>query len=90
MERARRHFLRTISGVAALPAIGSVLSTETRTELGASNSRDVHAQFPLLGDSINGHPLFYLDSAATTQRPRAVLDRLIVGLQGSELSTSHS
>jgi len=26
MENARRHFLRTIFGVAALPAIGSVLS----------------------------------------------------------------
>ncbi len=27
MENARRHFLRTIFGVAALPAIGSVLSS---------------------------------------------------------------
>jgi hypothetical protein len=26
MEKARRHFLRTISGVAALPAIGSALT----------------------------------------------------------------
>ena len=76
MEGARRHFLRTISGMAALRAIGSVLSTEPRTELGASNSRDVRAQFPLLGDFMNGHPLVYLDSAATTQRPRAVLDAL--------------
>jgi len=33
-------------------------------------------EFPLLAESMNGHPLVYLDSAATTQRPRAVLDAL--------------
>ncbi len=76
MENARRHFLRTISGVAALPAIGSVLIREPRTGLGAASSTDVRAQFPLLMDSMNGRPLVYLDSAATTQRPRAVLDTL--------------
>jgi cysteine desulfurase / selenocysteine lyase len=76
MEKARRHFLRTISGVAALPAIGSVLTTEPRTGLGAASSTDVRVQFPLLADSMNGHPVVYLDSAATTQRPRAVLDTL--------------
>ncbi len=76
MGNTRRHFLRTISGVAALPAIGSVLITEPCTGLGAASSGDVRAQFPLLGDSMNGHPLVYLDSAATTQRPRAVLDTL--------------
>jgi hypothetical protein len=31
MEKARRDFLRTISGVAALPAIGSALAAEPRT-----------------------------------------------------------
>ena len=76
MEKARRDFLRTISGMAALPTIGSVLITEPRTGLGAASSRDVRAQFPLLGDFMNGRPLVYLDSAATTQRPRAVLDML--------------
>ena len=76
MEKARRSFLRTISGMAALPAIGSVLVTEPSTGLGAPSSTDVRAQFPLLGNSMNGRPLVYLDSAATTQRPRAVLDAL--------------
>ena len=76
MERARRHFLRTIFGVAALPAMRSVLTAQPRTTFGAASSRDVRAQFPLLGDSMNGYPLVYLDSAATTQRPRAVLDTL--------------
>ena len=78
MGKPRRHFLRTMSGLAALPAIGSVLFTEPRAGLGAASPRDVRAQFPLLGDSMNGHPLVYLDSAATTQRPRAVLDTLLL------------
>ena len=55
MENARRHFLRTISGEAALPAIGSVLTTEPRTGLGAASSTDVRGQFPLLSD--DGHLL---------------------------------
>src|SRR5216683_8138816 len=76
MEQARRSFLRTISGVAALPAIGSRLITEPHTGFAAASLADVRAQFPLLGDSMNGRPLVYLDSAATTQRPRAVLDAL--------------
>jgi len=72
MEKARRDFLRTISGVAALPAIGATLTPK----LGATTLNDVRAQFPLLRDSMNGRPLVYIDSAATTQRPRAVLDAL--------------
>ena len=30
--------------------------------------------FPLLSTTVNGHPLVYLDSGATSQKPRAVLD----------------
>jgi cysteine desulfurase/selenocysteine lyase len=36
----------------------------------------LRAQFPLLREKVNGHPLVYLDSAATTQRPRPVIDAL--------------
>jgi cysteine desulfurase/selenocysteine lyase len=34
------------------------------------------SDFPALDQSVNGHPLAYLDSAATTQRPAAVLTAL--------------
>lgn len=34
----------------------------------------VRADFPLLAESVNGAPLAYLDSAATSQKPRVVLD----------------
>ncbi len=33
--------------------------------------------FPALHQDVNGHPLAYLDNAATTQKPRAVLDALM-------------
>ena len=32
--------------------------------------------FPILHQQVNGYPLLYLDNAATTQKPRAVLDAL--------------
>jgi len=33
----------------------------------------VRADFPILGETVNGRPLVYLDSAATSQKPRQVL-----------------
>src|SRR5512134_3086203 len=32
--------------------------------------------FPILDQEINGHPLIYFDNAATSQKPRAVLDAI--------------
>jgi cysteine desulfurase/selenocysteine lyase len=40
---------------------------------------DVHAvrrDFPILRERVNGFPLAWLDNAATTQKPQAVIDRL--------------
>ncbi|WP_288114517.1 aminotransferase class V-fold PLP-dependent enzyme, partial [Microbacterium sp. SCN 71-21] len=34
----------------------------------------LRADFPLLDREIDGHPLVYLDSGATSQKPRIVLD----------------
>lgn len=36
--------------------------------------RRLRADFPILEAEVNGHPLAYLDSGATSQRPLAVLD----------------
>lgn len=37
----------------------------------------VRADFPALHQEIYGRPLVYLDNAATTQKPRAVIDRIV-------------
>lgn len=34
----------------------------------------IREQFPILQQEINGHPLVYLDSAATSQKPKSVID----------------
>jgi cysteine desulfurase / selenocysteine lyase len=36
----------------------------------------IRDDFPILGQKVHGQPLIYLDNAATTQKPRAVLDAL--------------
>jgi cysteine desulfurase / selenocysteine lyase len=44
-------------------------------ELTALDVEAVRADFPILGRSVRGgHPLIYLDSGATSHKPRAVLD----------------
>jgi cysteine desulfurase / selenocysteine lyase len=83
MEKQRRQFLRPISTAAVLPALVSMLnvnveaqSKEGTASPGSAASGDLPAQFRLLNERMNGRPLVYLDSAATTQRPRAALDAL--------------
>ncbi|GAA0637680.1 aminotransferase class V-fold PLP-dependent enzyme [Brevundimonas lenta] len=41
------------------------------------------AQFPILSRTVNGKPLVYLDSAASAQKPRAVIDALTAAMEGS-------
>jgi cysteine desulfurase/selenocysteine lyase len=38
---------------------------------------DVRADFPILGQSIHGHDLVYLDSAASAQQPRQVIEAVV-------------
>jgi cysteine desulfurase/selenocysteine lyase len=38
------------------------------------NINAIREQFPILHQEINGHPLVYLDSAASSQKPRSVID----------------
>ncbi|MFX0109771.1 cysteine desulfurase [Bacillus pumilus] len=40
------------------------------------NIKDVREQFPILYQQVNGHDLVYLDSAATSQKPRVVIDAM--------------
>jgi cysteine desulfurase/selenocysteine lyase len=57
--------------------IKTVTTGEDRKALRPAAEFDVariRAAFPVLHQSINGRPLAYLDNAATTQKPRAVID----------------
>ncbi|PWU69186.1 cysteine desulfurase [Gracilibacillus dipsosauri] len=40
------------------------------------DARAIREQFPILNQEVNGHPLVYLDSAATSQKPIAVMEAL--------------
>jgi cysteine desulfurase/selenocysteine lyase len=43
---------------------------------GAPDWLALRRDFPILEQEINGHPLIYFDNAATSQKPRAVLDAI--------------
>jgi cysteine desulfurase / selenocysteine lyase len=75
MNLSRRQMLSTLACV----TIGPGAEPRHRTPTPNSDA-DVAAwrtQFPALAQKINGHPLAYLDNAATTSRPRAVIDALV-------------
>ncbi|MBL8721525.1 MAG: cysteine desulfurase [Myxococcales bacterium] len=70
-ERAHVDFV----DLSAPPA--TLLATPVRAE--AREPFDAHAlkrEFPILAEPIRGKRLVWLDNAATTQKPRAVIDRL--------------
>ncbi len=82
MGADRRDFLHKISGVAALGCASALRERAgagripVSVETPISDLKSLRAQFPLLQEQVNGHGLIYLDSAATTQRPRAVIDAI--------------
>jgi cysteine desulfurase / selenocysteine lyase len=40
------------------------------------NVQEIRKQFPILDQEVNGHPLVYLDSAATSQKPISVIEAI--------------
>ena len=42
-----------------------------------SMSREIRADFPILGERVHGRPLVYLDNAATSQKPNAVIEAIV-------------
>lgn len=51
---------------------------------GALDVAAIRRDFPILEREVNGHPLVYLDSAATSQKPRQVIEAV------SDFYTSHN
>ncbi len=53
----------------------SIFTGEKHTgEIRQFDVNAVRRDFPILEQEVNGHPLVYLDNAATTQKPNAVID----------------
>jgi cysteine desulfurase/selenocysteine lyase len=51
-------------------------STAVATDSAAFDAQRAREDFPILAQQVNGHPLVYLDNAATTQKPNAVIDAI--------------
>ena len=51
--------------------------TFSRTRKSSFDVEDVRRDFPILRREAHGHPLVYLDNAATTQKPQAVIDAIV-------------
>jgi cysteine desulfurase/selenocysteine lyase len=74
-------FLRPLESLGAGPVAGAIPS-----DLGGLKAADITSipfdvqairrDFPILQETFNGRPLVWLDNAATTQKPQAVIDRL--------------
>jgi cysteine desulfurase/selenocysteine lyase len=45
----------------------------TTTKSGSTSGLDIRADFPILGRIIDGRPIVYLDSGATSQKPESVI-----------------
>ncbi|MCD6234466.1 MAG: cysteine desulfurase [Candidatus Marinimicrobia bacterium] len=39
-------------------------------------NNDIRKSFPILEETVNGHPLIYMDNAATTQKPQRVIEAI--------------
>jgi cysteine desulfurase/selenocysteine lyase len=52
-------------------ALGDLKLPRQQMDIGS-----VRRDFPILHERVNGHPLIWLDNAATTQKPQSVIDRI--------------
>lgn len=50
--------------------------SNTKIVVGTKTLEQIRQDFPILREKVNGNPLIWLDNGATTQRPKAVIDRL--------------
>lgn len=63
-------------GAALLRAAGSDAIPAPLARVGQIPVERIRADFPILSEQVDGKPLVWLDNAATTQRPRQVIERI--------------
>ncbi|MGA2848918.1 MAG: family 2A encapsulin nanocompartment cargo protein cysteine desulfurase [Terracidiphilus sp.] len=61
---------------ASTTALAPNLTQDLGLKRGLFDVASIRRDFPILYEKVNGHPLIWLDNAATTQKPQAVIDRL--------------
>ena len=94
MRYDRRRFLHLLgaTGLMAGPRPSGEVAGGTPSPLARSQAAPGviawREQFPALRQSVNGQPLVYLDSAATTLRPRGVIDELTQFYEGDNANPS--
>src|SRR3954451_20736856 len=59
-----------MSAPAAVPRLSHT------TEPARFDVEKIRAEFPILGERVHGRPLVYLDNAATSQKPNAVIEAI--------------
>ncbi|WP_291177776.1 family 2A encapsulin nanocompartment cargo protein cysteine desulfurase [Hyphomicrobium sp.] len=74
------YFLKDIetgpSGIGVPGATGPGIHSEFASAHPPFDVNAIRRDFPILSEHVNGRPLVWLDNAATTQKPKAVIDRL--------------
>lgn len=72
------YFLRTLAAAPAieLPGAAEGLNFAPGAAAAPFDFHAVRRDFPILEERVDGRPLVWLDNAATTQKPRAVIERL--------------
>lgn len=63
-------------GAQPVQAAARELRQPTQVRVGPRSLDSIRADFPILQESVNSHPLIWFDNGATTQRPQQVIDRL--------------
>jgi cysteine desulfurase/selenocysteine lyase len=58
------------------PSLTTALGQDLGLKRGLFDVTSIRRDFPILNEKVNGHPLIWLDNAATTQKPQAVIDRV--------------
>jgi cysteine desulfurase / selenocysteine lyase len=67
---------RTVHSAGAGGAIATTAGSAAGAAAPSYDLERVRADFPLLAQTVHGRPLIYLDNAASSQKPRAVLEAI--------------
>jgi cysteine desulfurase/selenocysteine lyase len=69
-----RHIRRAETRPRTMGTMSTTAPALQAVPLSDSEIQAIRRDFPILGERVNGHPLVYLDSGATSQKPTVVLD----------------